>query len=143
MDERTDVAPGTGTGHESVGPSCAIDRSCCGGGADAAQEVSPIVDACTLDPKEMPERLARWQALFAQNLGHEQRNEAAVFRFEQTSALDAELQELVKLEQICCAHVGWELKSVGDETHLTLKADAGALEALVRGFTSGGLGGAS
>jgi len=143
MNERPAIAPGTGTGigiaAESDGPSCAVDKSCCGGAA----EVVLSEEGCTLNPSEMPERLARWQALFGQVLGHDAREGEAVFRFQRTAALGAELLELVKLEQICCAHVSWELMSVGDETHLTLKADAGALEALVTGLMRSEFGGAS
>jgi hypothetical protein len=133
MDERAEIAI------ESDGPSCAVDKSCCGG----TPEVAALQEGCTLDPSKMPEQLARWQALFGRMLGHTHDNDEAVFRFERTPALDAELQELVKIEQVCCAHVGWDLKSFDTETHLTLKADADALGALVRGFTNGGPGGAS
>jgi hypothetical protein len=135
MDERSETIPVS----ERAGPSCAVDRSCCGGGP----EVALIDESCTLDPAEMPERLARWQTLFRQVLGHDAGEGEAVFRFERTTALGAELQELVKLEQICCAHVRWELMGVGDEIHLTLKSDAGALESLVTGLMSGESGGAS
>jgi hypothetical protein len=128
MDEKTGIA----LTKENEGPSCAIDQSCCGG-----PSANGVEDSCTLDPSDMPERVARWQALFGQMLGYAHEGSEAVFRFDRACALDAELQELVKLERVCCAHVVWDLKSVGDETHLTLKADEGALGALVRGFTDG------
>ena len=60
MDERAEIAM------ESDGPSCAVDKSCCGG----TPEFAALQDGCTLDPSKMPEQLARWQALFGQVLGH-------------------------------------------------------------------------
>lgn len=132
MDERSEIASGT----ESEGPNCAIDKSCCGGTAEATL----IEDGCTLNPSEMPERRARWQTLFAQALGHDVGEGEALFRFQRTPALEAELSELVKLERVCCAHVGWDLKSDRDEVLLTLKADAGALGVLVKRLMSGEFG---
>lgn len=136
MDERSET-----TTSERSGPCCAIDKSCCGGAAEvASQEIASVKDGCTLNPSEMPERLARWQELFGQILGHEEGGGVAVFRFARTPALEAELRELVKLEEICCAHVSWDLKTFSDETHLTLKADVGALKVLVRELVSGEFG---
>jgi|GEM_PF-5546651 len=140
MDERTEIAPET----KGEGPACAVDKFCCGGAPEVASpEIASIEDGCTLNPSEMPERLARWQELFGQILGQEEGDGEAVFRFERTPVLEAELRELVMLEKICCAHVSWGLKTVSDETHLTLKADAGALGVLVRELVSGEFGGTS
>ncbi len=134
MDKRSETIPVS----ERAGASCAVDRSCCGGGAVGAL----IDEGCTLDPVEMPERLARWQALFGQMLGYDRRPDHAVFHFAQSAGLDAELRELVKLEQVCCAQVSWDLKVESKQVLLTLKAEPQVLSALVRGFTDE-FGGAS
>jgi|TARA_R110002110_G_scaffold103751_4_gene262115 hypothetical protein len=134
MDERTKITLRS----ENDGPSCAIDKSCCGGASEAE-----LVDVgCTLNPAEMPERVQRWQALFGQMLGYEHRLDHAVFRFAQSEGLDGKLRELVKLEQVCCAHVSWGLKMESNQVLLTLKAEPEALGALVCAFT-GGFGGTS
>ncbi len=120
------------------GAACAVDRSCCGGASEAN-----LVDAgCTLNPSEMPERVARWRALFGDMLGYDRRSDHVVFRFSSSADVDATLLELVKLEQVCCRHVSWGLEREGKETLLTLRAEPAALGALVAGFTGGFGGGA-
>ncbi|WOF75229.1 hypothetical protein QMT40_002899 [Parvibaculaceae bacterium PLY_AMNH_Bact1] len=127
MDEKTEIA----STNENEGPSCAIDKSCCGG-----VSANEIVDAgCTLNPAEMPERLGRWQVLFGQMLGYDRRPDHAVFRFLQSAELDAELQDLVKLEQVCCAHVSWDVRVEGNEVLLTLTAEQEVLGVLVRSLS--------
>ncbi len=134
MDEKSETIPVS----ERAGASCAVDRSCCGGGSVGAL----IDEGCTLDPAEMPERVARWQALFGHMQGYDHRPDHAVFHFAQNEELNSELLELVKLEQVCCVHVSWDLKVESKQVLLTLKAEPQVLSALVRGFT-GEFGGAS
>lgn len=101
---------------------CAIDKSCCGGGEPAF--------SCTLNPAEMPERLERWRTLFAQVLKYTVSMTLAEFRFASSEYLRGELTELVKLEQVCCAHIYWELSQSGDQQILTLFGDEQALPKL-------------
>lgn len=95
--------------------ACAIDKSCCEG-----EETGP---SCTLIPAEMPERLKRWQTLFAQVKKYTVGMGSAKFWFNNTEHLRDELTELVKLEQVCCAHISWKLSRSGDQQILTLTGE--------------------
>lgn len=111
--------------------SCAIDQSCCG---DADTKVVEE-KSCTLKPSEMPERVARWKSLFAMVLSREIKSESAKFRFQDTIHLRTELEELIKLERVCCAHVSWKLQRVTDYQILILSCEEKALQPLLRVLT--------
>ena len=115
------------------GQSCAVDGSCCGADTRAAAEQSAEA-SCTLDPSAMPERVARWRALFGQVTANETTATVATFCFPKTAETVSELEELVKLERVCCAHVAWAFEERGAELVLTLEADAASLRAVVGGF---------
>lgn len=95
--------------------ACIIDKSCCEG-----EGTGP---SCTLTPAEMPERMKRWQTLFAQVKNYTVVMGSAKFWFNNTEHLHDELTELVKLEQVCCAHISWRLSQSGDQQILTLTGD--------------------
>ncbi len=114
---------------EADGPSCAVDQSCCG-----EQEPFTMPELCTLDPSEMPGLVARWRTLFGLTTGYEKLNTTAQFIFPRQGRIRSELDDLVKLERVCCAHVSWEIDEKPNSIVLTLKADADALEDLVKGF---------
>lgn len=110
--------------------SCAIDQSCCGG-ADATVVEE---ESCTLNPSEMPERVARWKALFHGVLSYEIESGCAKFHFEDTSHLRNELEELIKLEQVCCAHVSWKLQRWNGQQLLLLSCEEKTLRAFLHAF---------
>ncbi len=120
------------------GASCAVDKSCCGGNQTIElqqdQSTSREAISCELNPSEMPERVARWKALFAMVKDHQTISSTAVFQFENTPDLRSELVELVKLERICCADVSWTLNEVPDGLTLTLISDTKSLRTFVTGF---------
>lgn len=58
----------------------------------------------------------------------------ARFEFNYTKELKSELEELIKQEQICCAHVSWSLDVTPDQLILTLVADSEALKPIVNAF---------
>lgn len=101
---------------------CEIDKSCCGGGEPTS--------SCTLDPTEMPERLKRWRLLFAQATKYAVGSTSAEFRFASSDYLRDELTELIKLEQVCCAHISWELSQSDGQQILTLFGEEQALPKL-------------
>ncbi len=105
MENQTDLTPAE-PNSAAEGDSCAVDRS------------------CTLDPAQMPERTARWKKLFTNVLSHDRTPSSATFEFSNTDYLRAELDELVKLERICCAHVAWVLEENDTGLELTLKSGA-------------------
>ncbi|MCZ6859050.1 MAG: hypothetical protein O7I42_01995 [Alphaproteobacteria bacterium] len=113
------------------GPSRAVDESRRGG---TDLEESQNQASCTINPSEMPERVARWRTLFGHALGYLLTPSEAVFKFKNTTDLKSELGELVKLERICCAHVSWNLDETPHGLTLTLKADAKSLESFVSAF---------
>jgi len=115
------------------GQSCAVDGSCCGADTGVAAEQSAAA-SCTLDPSAMPERVARWRALFGQVTAQDTGSTVATFCFPKTAETVSELEELVKLERVCCAHVAWAFGERGAELVLTLEADAASLRAVVAGF---------
>ena len=113
-------------GLNTEGLLCADDRSCCGASeSDAVQDRS-----CTLNPSELRERLAWWKALFTRVVDYQRTPSAAVLTFDNTAGLRSELDELIKLERICCAHVSWQIETTPQNLMLTLKADASSLDAL-------------
>lgn len=103
--------------------ACTIDKSCCEG-----EETGP---SCTLVPTEMPERLKRLQVLFAQAKKHTVGTGFAKYWFNNTEHLRDELTELVKLEQVCCAHISWKLSQLGDQQILTLTGEEAAIPKLI------------
>ena len=105
------------------GESCAVDGSCCGG-AERLDAERLAAASCTLDPSAMPERVARWQVLFGHVTAYKIMATVATFCFPKTAETVSELEELVKLERICCAHVAWTFEERGVELVLTLEADA-------------------
>ena len=87
--------------------------------------------ACTLTPAEMPDRVARWRDLFSHALNSRLTPGEAVITFDNTDWVKSELDELVKLERICCAHVTWSLLETPARLSLTLLAVPGALRAII------------
>ena len=114
------------------GQSCLVDGSCCGG--NNIQEELMDKASCSLDPAEDPDRARRWKVLFGQVISHRMTDAEAYFDFPQTDEIASELDELIKLERVCCANVAWAVKETSEGLHLTLKAGGGGLAALVRGF---------
>ncbi len=115
------------------GECCAVDGSCCRG--DTRSDAERLAaTSCALDPSAMPERVARWQVLFGHVTAYKIMAIVATFCFPKTAETVSELEELVKLERICCAHVAWTFEERGAELVLTLEADAASLRALVAGF---------
>jgi len=80
--------------------------------------------SCTLTPAEMPDRVTR--SLYCRLTPGE-----AVITFDNTDWVKSELDELVKLERICCAHVTWSLLETPARLSLTLLAAPGALRAII------------
>jgi len=113
------------------GSVCAVDGSCCGGAEAGATEDAAT---CTLTPSEMPERVARWQRLFGGVLSSDVQPGEAAFVFHNNATVRGELNELIKLERVCCAHVSWSLDESPDRLILILRAGSGALMSLVNGF---------
>lgn len=114
------------------GQSCMADGSCCGGAN--VQKGSVDKASCSLDPAEHPDRVRRWKVLFGQVISHRMTDGEAYFDFPRTDEIASELDELIKLERICCANVAWAIKETSEGLHLTLKADGGGLAALVQGL---------
>lgn len=114
------------------GPVCRVDQSCCN--SAEPKPADKLETQCTLNPAEMPDRVARWRALFGKVMSHSEASGSAVFVFPQDPSVARELAELVKLERVCCAHVSWELEQTSDALIVTLSAESSALDTLVKGF---------
>ena len=87
--------------------------------------------ACTLTPAEMPDRVARWRDFYSHALNSRLTPGEAVITFGNTDWVKSELDELVKLERICCAHVTWSLLETPARLSLTLLAAPRALRAII------------
>ena len=85
------------------------------------------ITACTLTPAEKPDRVARWRELFEHALNSRRVPGEAVITFDNADRVKSELDELIKLERICCAHVAWKLEETPAQLSLTLTAAPGAL----------------
>lgn len=114
------------------GASCAVDRSCCG----ETEAVAGGEPSRTLAPLEMPERIARWKAMFATTQDRERTAGAAVFHFDDTPHSRSELEVLVALERKCCGHVSWHVSrrrgGVSNRLTLTLKSDEQSLQSILK-----------
>ncbi len=86
--------------------------------------------ACTLTEDEKPDRIARWRNLFEHSTSRRLADGEAEFQFENTAWVKSELDELVKLERICCAHVEWSLREMAGGLLLSLKAEPAALKTI-------------
>ena len=58
--------------------------------------------ACTLEPTDLPARLAAWQAVAAEAVGEEAVDDGVRLRFARTPGLAGRLAELAEAEQGCC-----------------------------------------
>lgn len=109
----------------------AVDGSCPGG---TVQDIVKEELSCTLDPSSIQFGIARWRRVFKNIQDYRLSSAEARFEFNHTKALRTELEELIKQEQICCAHVSWSLDVTPDQLILTLVADSEALKPIVNAF---------
>ena len=72
------------------------------------------ITACTLTPAEKPDPVARWRELFEHALNSRRVPGEAVITFDNADRVKSELDELIKLERICCAHGAWKLEETPD-----------------------------
>jgi hypothetical protein len=116
-------------------PACSVDADGCRSQAqDAIGNIATGEIPCTASPSEKLEGMARWRAIFQHLKDHQLSTSEARFEFSHTKALKAELVELIKVEQICCAHISWSFEETPDQLILTLVADPSALRPIVNGF---------
>lgn len=90
--------------------------------------------SCTLHPVSIQFGITRWRRVFENIQDHRLSSSDARFEFGYTEELKAELDALIKQEQICCAHVSWSLDVTPDQLILTLVAESKSLEPIVSAF---------
>jgi DNA-binding transcriptional MerR regulator len=84
--------------------------------------------ACTLEPDEMPARLAGWQAILGA-VRARQATEAGGLRLQLSDDVDlAELSRLVVAEQRCCAFLSFAITVDGRGVGLEIDSPAGAAD---------------
>jgi hypothetical protein len=72
--------------------------------------------ACSLEQRQLPERMQRWQALAARaalDIAANERGLRLILRAE--AGVEEALDELVALERECCAFADWSVRPTGAE----------------------------
>lgn len=90
----------------------------------AERRTIPI--ACTLEPTDLPARLAAWHAVAAESVGEEGVDGGVRLRFARTPGLAGRLAELAEAEQGCCGFFEFRLGLTPDAVTLDITAPADA-----------------
>jgi hypothetical protein len=87
--------------------------------------------ACTLEPSEMPDRLAQWQVVVAQSTSRARIDGGLGVRLDLPAGTDvAGLAQLVAAEQTCCAFFAFAITVDHRGLGLEVRAPADAVAAL-------------
>jgi hypothetical protein len=96
----------------------------------ATAENSPVV-ACTLSARNLAAQAARWLQL----RGNAQRSRVETddglrVTFDDTPAVETELEALVAVERECCSWASWDISREGSELVMEATSTANGVEAL-------------
>jgi hypothetical protein len=95
--------------------------------------------ACTLEPSDLPARLAQWQSLVAEAVGRDEVDGGVRLRFAAAPGLAARIAALAEAEQGCCGFFDFTVALGPDGVSLTVAAPAEA-RSMVDGLLGGGRG---
>ena len=82
--------------------------------------------ACTLQPSDLPARLAEWQSLVAEAAGRDEVEGGVRLRFSPATGLAARIATLAEAEQGCCGFFDFALAIGPEGLSLTVTAPAEA-----------------
>lgn len=89
--------------------------------SEAVATGTPDVNACTLSPTEVVERVAQWKAVAAEVLGRRSEPGKVVSVYPRRDDVTANIRKLIEAEARCCPFLSFDLREGKDMVEVELR----------------------